>query len=261
MTILTKILHEKQKEVARLRRNTYEVSEIQESSPSFREAVLDKTTMSIIAEFKRASPSKGLIRGDLDPAKQAKIYEMNGASAISVLTDEPFFQGTMKDLARAREAVSLPILCKDFIIDSVQIDRAKASGATMILLIAAALSELELQQLYTYAKERNLEVLCEVNDENEMERVLKLGARIIGINNRDLKSFHVSLETTARLARMVSDPEIVLVSESGIQTKADVEAVAQAGARAILVGESFMRAEDVDKTMEAFQVPLPNTPR
>src|SRR5699024_8738257 len=149
----------------------------------------------IISEIKRASPSKGAINTDVDPVKQATAYEALGASAISVLTDKPFFQGSMDDLRAVRAAVDLPILCKDFMIDPIQIDEAKAAGANMILLIAAALDDAALKSLYTYSLEQGLEVLCEVHNESEMERVLSLGATIIGINNRDLNTFTVDLNT------------------------------------------------------------------
>lgn len=261
MTILDKIIQKKRLEVEQLKKESFEVTYDSQKIPSFRNSILKRDTMGVIAEFKRASPSKGVIRADLDPYEQAKTYETYGASAISVLTDTPFFQGTIDDLIQARQAVNLPILCKDFMIDEIQIDRARAAGATLILLIAAALDDDELHRLFSYAKERNLEVLCEVNNEAEMERVLALEAKIIGINNRDLKTFHVSLDTTARLAQMVTDPETVLVSESGIKTKADVEKVASYGARAILVGETLMRSENVADTLPQLQVNLPQEMR
>lgn len=287
MTILDKIIAEKRKEVAALKlsagENRAEPSsasaeagtstslrkgenmsepasiggDILPKKDAFSAAVRKKNTMSIIAEIKRASPSKGMINADVDPVKQAKIYAESGASAISVLTDTPFFKGTMDDLRAVRAAVNMPILCKDFMIDPIQIDRAKAAGANIILLIAAVLDDAELTHMYDYAREQGLEVLCEVHDEVEMERVLKVGAEIIGINNRNLKTFEVDLETTARLARFVTDPDTILVSESGIETAEDVALVAEAGARVILVGETFMRAAAVGETMQSFQIPLP----
>lgn len=259
MTILDKIIAEKRKEVAILKEgNTFEdVAPRREISvPSFYETARNSETMNIIAEIKRASPSKGMINADVDPIQQAQIYAENGVRAISVLTDTPFFKGTMDDLRAVREVVDVPILCKDFIIDEVQIERAKRAGANIILLIAAALTKEEFERLYDYAVERDLEVLCEVNNESEMEQMLDFGAKIIGINNRDLKTFNVDLNTTARLAEFVTDPEIVLVSESGLATPEDVEVVRDAGARAILVGETFMRADDVQSAIRSFQVPL-----
>lgn len=283
MTILDKIIAEKKKEVARLKEEAQlieaEVStrargRISAEAPdeiltksttgakirlpriSFYDAVRASESMSIIAEIKRASPSKGIINDGVDPVEQAKVYAENGVHAISVLTDTPFFKGTMDDLRNVRSVVDVPVLCKDFIIDPVQIDRAKQAGANMILLIAAALDDAELKFLYDYALGEGLEVLAEVHNETEMERVLRIGAKIIGVNNRNLKTFEVDLATTGRLADMVTNPDIVFVSESGIETVADVEFVRDAGARAILVGETFMRAENLSATIRGFQVPL-----
>src|SRR5690625_956493 len=233
MTILNKIIVEKRKEVAGLKEtNVLETEPIIERNstiPTFRELVESSNNMNIIAEIKRASPSKGVINADVDPIEQARTYAENGVNAISVLTDTPFFQGTMDDLRAVREVVNVPILCKDFMIDPIQIDRAKRAGANIILLIAAALDDEEMRTLFTYAKEQDLEVLCEVHDEEEMERVLTLGATLIGINNRNLKTFEVDLSTTTRLANMVNRSEAILVSESGIETKADVKYVRDAG--------------------------------
>lgn len=261
MTILDKIIKEKKNEVAKLKKEMQRSPEQQEDLPavrgSFRSRVEAQETMSIIAEIKRASPSKGVINADVDPIKQAETYATYGASAISVLTDTPFFQGTMDDLRAVRKVVDVPVLCKDFIIDPVQIDRAVAAGANIILLIAAALEDDQLKSLYDYAQKSGVEILCEVHNEEEMDRVIALGADIIGINNRNLKTFEVDLETTTRLANKITDPNTILVSESGIETVADVEFVAAAGARAILVGETFMRTDNLKGTIQSFQVPLP----
>src|SRR5699024_9811511 len=181
------------------------------------QAIDEQNKMGIIAEIKRASPSKGMINEGVDPIKQAEIYAKNGANAISVLTDYPFFKGTMDDLRAVRAVVDIPILCKDFIIDKVQIDQAKAAGANIILLIAAALDDTDLTELYHYAKDLELEVICEVYDETEMERVLTLEPEIIGVNNRNLKTFEVELDNTAKLASMVTNPDTIFISESGIQ--------------------------------------------
>ncbi|MEI3614368.1 indole-3-glycerol phosphate synthase TrpC [Pseudogracilibacillus sp. SO30301A] len=256
MTILDKIITEKKKEVAHLLNQTFDQVAIDKKVKPFQQIVNDKSTMSVIAEIKRASPSKGMINQNVDPIHQAKIYAENGASAISVLTDTPFFKGSMEDLRAIREIVDIPILCKDFIIDKIQIDRAKAAGANIILLIAAALTDADLKKLYEYSIENELEVLCEVHNKEEMERILNLNAKIIGINNRDLKTFHVDLDTTTRLASMVTDPETILISESGIQTKEDVETVAKARAKSILVGETLMRANNVAETIQHLQIPL-----
>lgn len=191
----------------------------------------------------------------VDPVAQAKKYEALGARAISVLTDKTFFNGSMEDLKAVRNAVDLPILCKDFIIDPVQIDQAKAAGANIILLIAAALSDTELKGLYDYAENRELEVLCEVHNEEEMLRVLELNPDIIGINNRNLNTFDVSLETTKNLASMVTNKETILISESGIKTQDDVVQVREAGADAILVGETLMQSADLSQTFQDLQIP------
>ena len=261
MTILDKILIEKQKEVEKLRDQTFDQMFSNQAVQTFKQEIKEKSTMGIIAEIKRASPSKGMINENVNPIQQAKRYAENGASAISVLTDTPFFKGTMDDLRAVREVVDIPILCKDFIIDKIQIDRAKAAGANIILLIAAALNDQEMTALYYDAKEKDLEVLCEVHHEEEMERALKLGASIIGINNRNLKTFQVDLNTTARLAKMVSDPDTIIISESGIQTKRNVETIAKSGAQAILVGETLMRSDDIKQTINELQIPLPDKAR
>lgn len=257
MTILDKILIEKAKEIEKLKEKTYDTASTY-TGQTFRERIRS-SHMNIISEIKRSSPSKGEIQMDVNPIEQAKTYEAHGATAISVLTDEPFFNGSMEDLRAVREVVNIPILCKDFMIHPVQIDRAKEAGANIILLIVAALQHNELFHLYEYAKSLDLEVLVEVHNEDEMERALDLGADIIGINNRDLKTFEVDLETTDYLASMVIDPETIVISESGIRTKEDVETVAKAGANVILVGETFMRSNDLQATFEELQIPLKNT--
>lgn len=261
MTILDKIIAEKRKEVANLQGQTFERTAYQPLEKTFAQQIKEQQTMGIIAEIKRASPSKGMINADVDPVKQAKFYEEHGANAISVLTDAPFFKGSIDDLRAVREAVQIPILCKEFIIDTVQIDQAEAAGANIILLIAAALDENEIQHLYHYAKSLNLEVICEVNNEAEMKTVLHLGATLIGINNRDLKTFEVDLQTTSRLGHLVTNEDVILIGESGVSIKEDVKELAEAGAEVILVGETLMRADDVGATMKSFQVPLPNHPR
>lgn len=257
MTILDDIIQEKQKEVAQLKQETFHQKAPVYRGKRFAERIRERRQMGIIAEIKRASPSKGLINGEVHPAKQAKAYEANGASAISVLTDTPFFQGTMDDLLEVRNEVDLPILCKDFIIDTIQIDRAKAYGANIILLIAAALDALRLRELYDHAVEQGLEVLCEVHNEKEMETVLQLEPELIGVNNRNLKTFEVDLSITERIADMVEREDTILISESGIRHQKDVEEVAQAGAEVILVGETLMRSKALAETMQALQIPLP----
>lgn len=255
MTILNTIIKEKEKEVAILKGNKFTPINTSYRIP-FSEKIRGSTQMNIIAEIKRSSPSKGAIQMEVDPVTQAKEYERLGASAISVLTDSPFFNGSMQDLIAVRDAVSLPILCKDFMIDPIQIDQAKAAGATIILLIAAALDHQALTTMYHYAQSLDLEVLVEVHDEDEMERALNLEATMIGINNRNLKTFEVDLATTADLASMVYDPETILVSESGIRTREDVTEVEKVGTNVILVGETLMRSTNLAKTFHDLHIPL-----
>ncbi len=199
----------------------------------------------VIAEIKRASPSKGDISTDVDVVAQAKKYEAAGAAAISVLTDEHYFKGSSEDLRQVAKVVSIPVLCKDFIVSEIQIDRAQNAGATIILLIVAALENDELHRLFDYATSRGLEVLVEVHDENELASALELDAQLIGINNRNLKTFDVSLERTVELAKQFpKDGKRVLISESGLQTKQDASFVFEHGASGVLVGEALMRAVD-----------------
>lgn len=200
----------------------------------------EDATLNLIAEIKKASPSVGVIAEDFDPAAIARRYEEAGAQAISVLTDAPFFQGHLSYLQLVRDACSLPLLRKDFILDEIQIFEAVCAGADAILLIAAALPAGELDRLQRVARDFQLDVLVEVHTLAELELAVDAGADLIGINNRDLTTFVVDLETTNRLADEAPS-EIILVSESGIKTADDSVLVAQAGADAILVGETLMR--------------------
>jgi indole-3-glycerol phosphate synthase len=198
----------------------------------------------LIAEVKKASPSKGVIRADFDPVAIASAYAEGGAHAISVLTDGPFFQGKPDDLTAVRGAVRLPVLRKDFIIDERQVYESRWMGADAILLIVAILSRDELDHLLRLSRELSMDALVEVHHEQELDTALSVGADLIGINNRDLRDFSVSLETTVRLVKQIP-AGITVVSESGIATFRDVEWVHRAGADAILVGESLMRAENL----------------
>ena len=202
----------------------------------------------VIAEIKRASPSKGDIQTEVDIIAQAKKYEQAGAAAISVLTDESYFKGSIEDLREVAQVVSIPVLCKDFIVSEIQIDRAKNAGATIILLIVAALEKEELQRLFDYATGLELEVLVEVHDEQELQKALALNAQLIGINNRNLKTFDVSLERTIELAQQFPfDGKRVLISESGLHSKEDAAYVFNHGANGILVGEALMRSDNPGK--------------
>ncbi len=205
--------------------------------------------VALIAEVKKASPSAGVIRHDFDPVRIAREYEEAGASCLSVLTDEQFFQGSKEYMRDIRNAVHIPILRKDFIIDPLQILEAIEYGADAILLIVAILSDQELKLFLSMATEAGLDALVEVHDEVELERALAAGASLIGINNRDLRTFRVSLDTSIRLIALAqARPETahkIFVAESGIHTPADVQRLADGGAHAILVGESLMREADI----------------
>jgi indole-3-glycerol phosphate synthase len=195
----------------------------------------------VLAEIKRASPSAGPIRVDADPAEIAREYARGGAAAISVLTDKQFFDGDLAFLARVREACSLPLLRKDFIIDGYQIAEARAAGADAILLIVAALDEAQLIELLATAASYNLDVLVEVHDRDEAEIAVRVGATLIGVNHRDLKTFTMDMSLTGAIAPTLP-PGTVLVGESGIRTAVDVRDLGASGAHAVLVGESLMRA-------------------
>ena len=194
----------------------------------------------MIAEVKKASPSAGVICADFDPVRIAQEYEEAGADCLSVLTDQKFFQGSLEYLRQIREAVKLPLLRKDFIIDERQIVESIESGADAILLIVRILDDARLKRFHALATEAGLSVLVETHDEREMDRALAIGATLIGVNNRDLDNFTVDLSVTGRLAARVSNGA-TLVAESGIHSRSDVEALAQSGAKAILVGEALMR--------------------
>lgn len=256
MTILEKIIRQKEKEIVELKKQTFDITQVKKPAYNIAQAFKESAQMNVIAEIKRSSPSKGDISSNVNPVAQAKNYAAYGAGAISVLTDKTFFNGSMDDLRTVHEAVDLPLLCKDFMIDPVQIDQAKANGASMILLIVAALSVPSLKEMYDYATDQELEVLCEVHNETEMERALELGAPIIGINNRDLKTFKVDLKTTGKLASMVQNPDTILISESGIKTQADVKQVAEHGADGILVGETLMRSDNLLVTFSDLRIPF-----
>jgi indole-3-glycerol phosphate synthase len=254
-TILDRILEQKDLELKRLQKLKPTIYE-QKPKRSFIKKLQNSDEIAIIAEFKRSSPSKGMINNRVEPEEQAKIYEKYGASAISVLTDETFFKGSFTDLAKVREVVDLPLLCKDFIIDRLQIDQAASMGADIILLIVAALEESKLLELYQYARSLDLEVLIEVHNFAELEIAFKTKARLIGVNNRDLKTFNVSLEVTESLASKVRESGAFLISESGIHMQEDVNRVRRAGANGILVGEALMKSTDIKKSFHDFRLPI-----
>ena len=249
--ILAEICARKREAVAR-RRNALPIDRLEAMLPDepprgFLSAIrstLAEGTFALIAEIKRASPSRGLIRADFDPATLARAYAEGGAICLSILTDEPYFRGSDDHLREARSAVALPCLRKDFTLDPYQVLEARVIGADCVLLIMAALGDEEVRGLYELAKSLGLDVLLEVHDADELERALRLDACLIGINNRNLKSLRVDLATTEQLAGRVP-PDRVLVAESGLDSLADLERMAAVGARCFLIGESLMRQKDV----------------
>lgn len=249
MTILGEILAHKRTEVAaakaRVAPDAMEraAAEAEDAPRGFREALRHGAAPRIVAEIKRRSPSRGEIRADFDPEAIAKAYAESGAAALSVLTDERFFGGHLGYLALARRAAAVPILRKDFLVDEYQVDEARAAGADAILLIVAALDPPALRRLHARARALGLDVLVEAHDERELDTALDCGADLVGVNNRDLRSFEVDLAVTERLAALLP-AGVVLVAESGIFTAADVRRLEAAGAHAFLVGESLMREPD-----------------
>lgn len=244
--MLSRILEVKKEEIDRL----ILPEDTQVGSVPFAASLRQGAPAGLIAEVKKASPSKGLIREEFDPVAIAKGYEAGGARAISVLTDRSFFQGAPEYLTAIKEQVSLPVMRKDFIIDSLQVQESKRIGADAILLIGEALEAEKLKELYDEAYSLGMEVLVEVHALETLEEILEIFTpEVIGVNNRDLNTFRTSLDQTARIAASVPK-EALLVSESGIYENKDVLEVTKAGASAILVGESLMREADVEKAVQ-----------
>lgn len=253
-TILDKIVDRKRQEIEEAKRELPEDKlerRLVGAGPvrDFRKALESGAGVQVIAEVKKASPSAGVLRSDFDPLAIARIYAQHGAAAISVLTDAPFFQGHLSYLAAIREAVTLPLLRKDFILERYQILEARAAGADAVLLIAEVLEGEALPRLLRESQSWGLQALVELYEPENLPRVLDSGARLIGINNRDLRSFHTRLEHTLELAARVP-PDCCLVSESGIRTHDDLRRLQTAGVRAVLVGETFVRAPDIGAALD-----------
>jgi len=251
--MLSRIIEEKRRvveEAKRLKPQDELIREIKNISvrSSFRKNISRPHHVNLIAEIKKASPSRGIIRGDFNPARIAMTYQANGAAAISVLTDERFFAGSLEHIKMVKEHVSLPVLRKDFIIDEYQIYESVSAGADAILLIADLFSANEMTALYNLATSLGLDVLIEVHTEEDVEKALATGASMIGINNRDLHTFKVDLNVTQKLLRMVPTNKI-RVSESGIRTYEDVMFLKSIGINAVLIGEAFMEAPDIAAKM------------
>ncbi|MDR3633197.1 MAG: indole-3-glycerol phosphate synthase TrpC [Isosphaeraceae bacterium] len=262
-SILDEIVASKRREVAaaRARIPLQELEDQAAGAPpvrDFRAALAGPGPIQLIAEVKKASPSAKVIRADFDPIAIARIYQDHGAACLSVLTDVPYFQGHLSYLARIRAAIALPLLRKDFIIDEYQVVEARLAGADAILLIAEILDDDALAHLLARARALGMAALVEFHDEANLPRVLTAGADLVGVNNRDLKRFVTDLDLTLRLRDQIP-PEILLVSESGIRSRHDVERLEQAGVSAILVGEHLMRAQDIGLAVEQLLGLAPET--
>jgi indole-3-glycerol phosphate synthase len=254
LTILDKIIVTKREEVARAKAETPEAAlrqHLADAPPvrDFLAALSAGPPIRLIAEVKKASPSKGVIRADFDPVAIAAIYQRHGAACLSVLTDEQYFQGSLEYLRRVRAAVDLPVLRKDFVIDPYQVIEARAAGADAVLLIAECLDDALLERLHHAIVELGMTPLVELYEPANLARVLRIGARLVGINNRDLRTFQTDLEHTLRLRRQIPADRIV-VGESGIRSRQDAQRLEAAGVQAMLVGETLMANPDVGAAVD-----------
>lgn len=253
--ILDKIVAHKLDEIAAAK-NRVPVEQLKEqlgSAPpvrDFNQAIRSTDSIALIAEVKKASPSAGLIRDDFDPVNIAFQYEAHGASCISVLTDEHFFQGHLNYLTEVRQAVGIPVMRKEFILDPYQVFEARAAGADCVLLIAECLSDKQLAELHTLALELGMSTLIELYEETNLERVLAVKPELIGINNRNLQTFNTDLQHSMRLRAQIPS-DVMLVSESGIKTRGDVEQLIAANVQAMLVGETLMRYDQIGDGVDA----------
>jgi indole-3-glycerol phosphate synthase len=244
--ILDKIIENKRSEVERTKKSIpldFLKSELQnlDNTKGFYDSISPDGSIKVIAEIKRASPSKGVLRSDFNPVEISKSYASGGASAISVLTDSRFFKGSLEHLKDIRSSVEIPLLRKDFIIDPYQIYESRFYGADAILLIVAALESTILRELLELAHSLDMDAIVEIHDQRELDKAIEAGSKIIGINNRDLRTFAVSLETSLRLCRLIPREKII-ISESGIGSSEDIKRLRAAGISVLLIGETFMRA-------------------
>lgn len=257
MTILDKILEYKKTEVEE-QKKLCGIQELKSKTKDLPETksflnILKKNKaenkISLIAEVKKASPSKGVIKADFNPVEIAHAYERSGASAVSVLTDEKFFQGSIQYLKDVKKIINLPVLRKDFIVDEYQIYQTRETGADIILLIASALEKEQFTDFYALSEELGLDILAEVNNKDELDFVLESGAKIIGINNRNLKTFEVDINNTINLIKDLHRNDRYFIGESGIETNNDVKLLQAGGASGILVGESLMKSDNIEKAV------------
>ncbi len=251
-TVLSEIVRHKRSEIAAVKQQKPEkqLQQLAESAPPVRDflAALSSGRPGLIAEVKKASPSAGLIRADFDPVSIARSYEAAGAQCLSVLTDEKFFQGHLDYLQQIRCEVSLPVMRKEFILDRHQILEARAVGADCVLLIAECLNDAELNDLHQFAAELGMQTLIELYDPENLQRVLDTGTQLVGINNRDLRTFVTTLDHTFDLLSRIP-ADVLLVSESGIRTHEDIRRLADQGVGGVLVGESLMRQPDIERAV------------
>lgn len=262
MSVLDEIVETKRAEVAALPAGLIDECRViaRDLRPprDFARRLWDMPAMAVIAEVKRASPSAGTIAGNVNPAATARRYDAAGAACISVLTDGPYFHGTLDDLRAVRGVTDLPVLRKDFLIDPVQVYEARAAGADCVLLIAECLPQDDLRRLYDTAGELGMHCLIELYDAANVDRVLAVDPTIVGVNNRDLRTFEVDLDHSLRLRREIPS-DVIFVSESGIRTSAETRRLADAGVDAVLVGETLMRADDIHATLRELSLidPMP----
>ncbi|PIQ88854.1 MAG: indole-3-glycerol phosphate synthase [Candidatus Omnitrophica bacterium CG11_big_fil_rev_8_21_14_0_20_42_13] len=257
MNILDKIIAEKKKEIGRVKKKMPQGLLIRQRGAikinSFKQALKKKNKFGLIAEIKKASPSRGIIRNNFNPLEIAKIYKKAGADCLSVLTDEKFFKGRLDYIKDIKKSVKLPVLRKDFIIDEYQIYESRFYGADAVLLISSILSVKNLKKFLLLAKKLKLDCLVECGSASEIRKALSAGAEIIGINNRDLHNFKVDINRTRRLIKFIPKNKII-VSESGIKTGKDVNFLKKLGVDAVLIGEAFMRSKDIEKKAEELSI-------